>query len=81
MWLVILFLLIPMAAWAQQPRPQPASSVERALVAAVQQIIASTDIYVTDMERQLMAKDKEIAELREKCGDPCKPSPPQKPGP
>ena len=71
-----LYELAVLAAAEAQVKQQPSSSVERSLVAAVQQIIASTDIYVTEMERQLKEKDAVIVELREKCGDPCKPEPP-----
>lgn len=67
--ILLLFLMLPGAAWAQQ-RPQ--SAAETSLVAAIQQVGASVTIYAEQKQREIAALEAQIATLREKCGEPCK---------
>ena len=70
-WIVVLIaiMLVVRVAYAQQPPP----AAERGLSASLQQIAASIELYADEMKRRLEIKDHEIAELKQKCGDPCKP--------
>lgn len=77
MWKMIVsgaaILIVPTLAIAQQPPPPPAT---RGVAAALQQIVASVELYAEEMVRQMQSKDAQILELTAKCGDPCKPKSP-----
>ena len=64
--LILMLLLVPVIAWAQEPLPV------RALVLALQQMGVATEQYITDTKAQMAAKDARIAELEKLCGDLCK---------
>lgn len=55
-----------------QPIPAQESTAMRGLVLALQQVGVSAEQYVNDVRAQLAAKDAQIADLIQKCGDACK---------
>lgn len=74
-WLALALVLLATPVWAQVPTPSQAQQTPpqiTSLAIAIQQVRASTEMYIEWVQRQLDAKDARIKELEGKCGEACK---------